>query len=171
MLFIQFQSPYFKGFRKLKKFAFESTNGFLIPHMVEPKIAKPLFFSLPPLEKLEKKTIFLDLDETLIHSSSDPPLKDFDFVVRPTIDFETMSFYVLKRPGVDKNSRVFRWEIRGCCVYSRDSYRELDGKYVKDLAQMGRDLWKVVIIDDNPNSYAFQPQYTVQITIYTHFPN
>ncbi|KAL2931014.1 Uncharacterized protein RDABS01_036424 [Bienertia sinuspersici] len=181
------RSPKKQGFRKLKKSAFESTNEFLIPRMVEPEIAKPLFFGLPPLENPEKKTIFLDLDETLIHSSSDPLSKHFDFVVRPTIDGETMTFYVLKRPGVDKFLEYLcgKFEIvvftAGLREYAslvldeldknkvinhrlyRDSCRELDGKYVKDLAQMGRDLWKVVIVDDNPNSYAFQPQNAIPI--------
>ncbi|KAL2922300.1 Phosphatase PSR1 [Bienertia sinuspersici] len=130
--------------------------------MVKPKIAKPLSFGLPP--NPEKKTIFLDLDETLIHSSSGPPLKDFNFVVRPTIDCETMSFYVLKRPGVDKileylggkfDIVVFTAGLREYASFFldkldknkvinhqlyTDSCRELDGKYVTNLAQMGRDL-------------------------------
>lgn len=36
----------------------------------------------------------------------------------------------------------------------RDSCRELDGKFVKALSKLGRDLNRVVIVDYNPNSYA-----------------
>lgn len=94
---------------------------------------------------------------------------------------------MLKRPGVDEFLEYLskRFEIvvftAGLREYAslvldvldkykvinhrlyRDSCRELDGKYVKDLAQMGRDLWKVAIIDDNPNSYSFQPENAIQI--------
>ncbi|KAL2900384.1 Uncharacterized protein RDABS01_025466 [Bienertia sinuspersici] len=105
-----------------------------------------------------------------------------------------MCFYVLKRTGVDKilDYSCGKFEIMlliaGLRVYTslvlvelvknkvminqriyKDSCRELDRKNVKDLAQRGRNLWKVVIVDDNPNSYAFQPQNTIQITIYTHY--
>ncbi|KMS96640.1 hypothetical protein BVRB_8g201030 [Beta vulgaris subsp. vulgaris] len=181
------RSPKKQGFKKLKKTGFESTD-FLFPHISpEPKIAKPLFFGLPPLENPDKFTIFLDLDETLIHSSADPPAKNFDFVVRPTIDGDTMNFYVLKRPGVDQFLEFLssKFEIvvftAGLREYAslvldildknkvinhrlyRDSCRELDGKYVKDLAHMGRDLWKIVLIDDNPNSFSFQPENAIQI--------
>ncbi|KNA17510.1 hypothetical protein SOVF_079280 [Spinacia oleracea] len=185
------RSPKKQGFKKLKKTAVDTTD-FLFPHITPPsKIAKPLFFGLPPPENPEKLTIFLDLDETLIHSSADPPSKTFDFIVRPKIDGETMDFYVLKRPGVDEFLQYLseKFEIvvftAGLRDYAslvldvldknrvinhrlyRDSCRELDGKYVKDLAQMGRDLWKVAIIDDNPNSYAFQPENAIQIKPFT----
>ncbi|XP_021750472.1 probable C-terminal domain small phosphatase [Chenopodium quinoa] len=174
-----------QGFKKLKK---NADFDFLFPEKTpETKIAKPLFFALPPSENPEKPTIFLDLDETLIHSSADLPSKPFDFVVRPKIEGETMDFYVIKRPGVDEFleflSKKFEIVIftAGLREYAslvldnldknrvinhrlyRDSCRELDGKYVKDLAQMGRDLWKVAIIDDNPNSFSFQPENAIQI--------
>ena len=45
----------------------------------------------------------------------------------------------------------------------RDSCRQVGGKLVKDLSEMGRDLEKVVIVDDNPNSYENQPDNGVPI--------
>ena len=48
-----------------------------------------------------KKTLVLDLDETLVHSSF-MPIKDPDFVVPVTIDNHSHNVYVLKRPGVDE---------------------------------------------------------------------
>lgn len=179
------RSPKKQGFRKLKK----TQNDAVLqsPFFPSPKASKSLFMGLPKSPNPDKKTIFLDLDETLIHSRPDPPPACFDFMVRPIIDGEPMNFYVLKRPGVDEfldfvSSKfevvVFTAGLReyaslvldeldrnrviGHRLY-RDSCREMDGKYVKDLSHMGRDLWKVVIVDDNPSSYALQPENAIQI--------
>uniref|UniRef100_A0A7C9AKM4 Protein-serine/threonine phosphatase n=1 Tax=Opuntia streptacantha TaxID=393608 RepID=A0A7C9AKM4_OPUST len=177
-------SPKKHGFRKLKKFPLEKQTHQVFPH---PNVSKTLFFGLPPLQDRKKKTVFLDLDETLIHSSPDPPPEKFDFIVRPQIDGEIMNFYVLKRPGVDELLEFLsgKFEIviftAGLEEYAsavldeldknrvinhrlfRDSCREMDGKFVKDLSQVGRDLWKVVIVDDNPSSYSFQPENAIRI--------
>ncbi|OMO86918.1 NLI interacting factor [Corchorus capsularis] len=37
----------------------------------------------------------------------------------------------------------------------------MEGKYVKDLFEMGRDLGKVVIVDDNANAYSLQPENAI----------
>lgn len=34
---------------------------------------------------------------------------------------------------------------------------------MKDLSVMGRDLDRLVIVDDNPNAYAFQPENAVPV--------
>ncbi|XVF25589.1 hypothetical protein REPUB_Repub13aG0225000 [Reevesia pubescens] len=143
---------------------------------------------LPPLISESKKTIFLDLDETLVHSSPDPPPKMYDFVVKPNIEGRVMNFYVLKRPGVDFFLEEIskRYEVvvftAGLKQYAsqvldkldpkgllisyrlyRNSCKEVEGKFVKDLSEMGRDLGKVVIVDDNPNAYSLQPENAVPI--------
>ncbi|KAK7302994.1 hypothetical protein RJT34_13893 [Clitoria ternatea] len=134
-----------------------------------------------------RKTVFLDLDETLIHSKASPPPERFDFVVRPVIDGERMDFYVLKRPGVDEflEALAAKYEVVVFTAalkeyasmvldrldqnrlishrFYRDSCRNVDGKLVKDLSQMGRDLKRVVIVDDNPNSFANQPENAILI--------
>ncbi|XP_031269846.1 CTD small phosphatase-like protein [Pistacia vera] len=158
-------------------------------------VPKVLFFGkenvLPPLISPEKKTIFLDLDETLIHSKPDPPPEKFDFIVRPRIDGEIMNFYVAKRPGVDAflESISKKYELvvftAGLKEYAslvldrldekrvishrlyRDSCKQHDGKFVKDLSEMGRDLKKVVIVDDNPNAYIFHPQNAIPMKPFT----
>ncbi|KAI3966008.1 hypothetical protein MKX01_010965 [Papaver californicum] len=118
---------------------------------------------LPPSLLPERRTIFLDLDETLIHSTTDPSPERFDFIVRPRIEGEVMDFYVLKRPGVDEflESISKKFEIvvftAGLKELYRDSCKEMDGRFVKDLSQIGRDLKNVVLVDDNPNAYIFQP--------------
>lgn len=98
-----------------------------------------------------------------------------------------MNFYVLKRPGVDEllESLAAKFEVvvftasmkeyaslvldrldRNRLISHRlyrDSCREVDGKFVKDLSEIGRDLKRVVIVDDNPNSYANQPDNAIPI--------
>ncbi|XP_057464749.1 uncharacterized protein LOC130754539 [Actinidia eriantha] len=146
---------------------------------------------LPPPSSPEKPTIFLDLDETLVHSKPDPPPENYDFVVRPVIDDVKIDFYVKKRPFADEFleflSRKFEIVIftAGLEEYAslvlerldrkslishrlyRDSCREVEGKLVKDLGDLGRDLRRVVIVDDNPNSYALQPENAIPILPFT----
>ncbi|KAK2393787.1 SCP1 small phosphatase [Trifolium repens] len=141
---------------------------------------------LPP-SILNRKTIFLDLDETLVHSTTSPPPDRFDFVVRPIIDGAPMDFYVVKRPGIDEllESLASRFEIvvftAALKEYAslvldrldrnrfishrlyRDSCRNIDGKLVKDLSHVGRDLKSVVIVDDNPVSFSNQPENAILI--------
>ncbi|KAK9267679.1 hypothetical protein L1049_010111 [Liquidambar formosana] len=111
----------------------------------------------------------------------------FDFVVRPTIDGEVLNFYVLKRPGVEELLEALgaKFEVvvftAGLKEYAslvldrldrkaviahrlyRDSCKEVDGKFVKDLSELGRDLKQVVIVDDNPNAYVFQPENAIPV--------
>lgn len=52
-------------------------------------------------EDLGKKTLVLDLDETLVHSSF-KPVPNADFVISIELEKEVHHVYVLKRPGVDE---------------------------------------------------------------------
>lgn len=47
-------------------------------------------------------------------------------------------------------ARLFREQ---CVVYQ--------GKYVKDLALMGRDLSQTIIVDNSPCSYLFHPENAI----------
>ncbi|GAB2287544.1 hypothetical protein Dimus_021919 [Dionaea muscipula] len=173
------------GFQKLlKKTNNEQSLRFAIAQ-------KTLVFGLlPPLED-PKITIILDLDETLVHSKPDPPPGEYDFIVRPEIDGQIITFYVLKRPGVDefleflaRRSSSFEVVVftAGLRAYAslvldeldrepraishrlyRDSCRTVEGRYVKDLSEMGRDLRRMVIVDDNPCSYALQPENGIPV--------
>ncbi|XP_054800597.1 uncharacterized protein LOC129304816 [Prosopis cineraria] len=174
-----------KGYKILKKMRSEGQ------HCEESlnDIRRTLVFNnpLPPLISTDKRTIFLDLDETLVHSKTDPPPERFDFVVQPRIDGVAMNFYVLKRPGVDEFLEylaakfevvVFtaalkeyasvvldRLDRNGLISHRlyRDSCKQVEGKFVKDLSEMGRDLKRAVIVDDNPNSYEKQPDNAIPI--------
>ncbi|KAL9665707.1 hypothetical protein QQ045_000026 [Rhodiola kirilowii] len=152
---------------------------------------RSLFFEnprkLPPQILPEKPTVVLDLDETLVHSTVDPPTRRFDFIVRPKIGDEFVNFYVLKRPGLNEfleklaseyevviftaglreyaSLVVDRIDPRGLISHRlyRDSCKEMDGKFVKDLGEIGRELKKVVLVDDNPNAYFLQPENAIPV--------
>ncbi|GLU22804.1 hypothetical protein SLE2022_388520 [Rubroshorea leprosula] len=159
------------------KFDFEFDTGIVPPHHLV--VNRRL---LPPLATEGKKTIVLDLDETLIHSSPDRPPKSYDFVVRPEIEGKTVTMHVLKRPGLDEFLKELseKFEVvvftAGLKPYAslvldnldpegkifthrlyREACKEIRGRYVKDLSELGRDLGEVVIVDDNPKSYSLQP--------------
>lgn len=63
----------------------------------------------------------------------------------------------------------FRWGVfrarlfRDSCVFHR-------GNYVKDLNSLGRDLRRVVIVDNSPASYIFHPDNAVSISC-IHYVN
>jgi len=54
---------------------------------------------VPPSES-SKKTLVLDLDETLVHSSF-TPIKHVDWIIPVQIDDKINPVYVSKRPGVE----------------------------------------------------------------------
>jgi len=143
---------------------------------------------LPELEERDrtKKCMVIDLDETLVHSSF-KPISNADFIVPVEIDGTIHQVYVLKRPHVDEFLRAMgemyecilftaslakyadpvcdlldKWEIfrsrlfREHCVFHR-------GNYVKDLARLGRELGKIIIIDNSPASYIFHPDNAVPV--------
>uniref|UniRef100_A0A8P4KD52 Mitochondrial import inner membrane translocase subunit TIM50 n=1 Tax=Dicentrarchus labrax TaxID=13489 RepID=A0A8P4KD52_DICLA len=98
----------------------------------------PAKFLLPEASIADygKNCVVIDLDETLVHSS----FKYAD----PVAD-------LLDQWGVFR-SRLFRES----CVFHR-------GNYVKDLSRLGRELSKVIIIDNSPASYIFHPENAVPV--------
>ena len=52
------------------------------------------------------------------------------------------------------SSRLFRES----CVFHR-------GNYVKDLSRCGRELTKILIVDNSPASYIFHPENAVSLNI------
>lgn len=137
--------------------------------------------------KMQKKTIVLDLDETLVHSSEKPP-RFYDFAIEVTMGGETTTYYVLKRPGLDElltelankyelvlftasmkeyaDAVLDRIDPHRAIRYRlfRDSCTEISGKFVKDLSLLGRDLKRVIIVDDNPNAYMLHPQNAIRVS-------
>ncbi|OAE26704.1 hypothetical protein AXG93_3310s1030 [Marchantia polymorpha subsp. ruderalis] len=145
---------------------------------------------LPPMraEHEGKMTLVLDLDETLVHSSLDPsPAYDYSIEVEMKSRMR-QTFFVLKRPGVDDflaavaskfEVVLFTASTKGYAdavldvldpggrishrLY-QDSCSVLRGIIIKDLSLLGRQLSKVLIVDNNPQSYMLQPANAVPIS-------
>lgn len=128
-----------------------------------------------------RKCLVLDLDETLVHSSF-RPVPNADYILPVEIDGIVHHVYVIKRPGCDAflqrmgecyevviftaslakyadplldmldpynviRARLFR----EACVHHENAF-------VKDLSLLGRDPTDVIIVDNSPASYLFQPE-------------
>ena len=142
---------------------------------------------LPQPQEFKRKLLVLDLDETLIHTVSTDeqlpraPDKLFYF------NGQGRSYPVYKRPGVERflMSVASQFEVAvwtaGTRNYAepilnwldpygfittrlyRDSCTELeDGSYVKDLSKLNRLLSEIIIVDNNPYSFEFQPDNGIQ---------
>jgi len=134
-----------------------------------------------------RKTLVLDLDETLVHSSF-KPVPNADFVISIELENEIHHVFVLKRPGVDEFIRKVseKYEVvvftASLAKYADPLLDMLDpqrlmkarlfreacvqhyGNYVKDLSRLGRDLSQTLIIDNSPYSYIFQPDNAIPIS-------
>ncbi|KAL5488945.1 hypothetical protein EMCRGX_G017974 [Ephydatia muelleri] len=146
-------------------------------------------YLLPALEPghEDRKCVIIDLDETLVHSSF-KPVNNADFIVPVEIDNVVHQVYVLKRPYCDEFLKRMG-EMFECVLFTAslakyadpvanllDKYNAFSarlfrescvfhrGNYVKDLSRLGRDLTKVVIIDNSPQSYIFHPNNAVPVT-------
>jgi RNA polymerase II subunit A small phosphatase-like protein len=145
----------------------------------------PLLEAATP-ELSEKICLVLDLDETLVHSSF-TPIDGADFEIPLNMQGETHTVYVKKRPGVDHFLAVVAESFEvivftaSLALYANPVmdlldpnrvvhgrlYREhcvlIGGCYVKDIAKLGRDLKRTLIVDNSPLSYALQPENSVPI--------
>lgn len=133
-----------------------------------------------------KKTLVLDLDETLVHSSF-KKVNKADFLVPVDIDGVVHTVYVLKRPHTDEFlaacSELFEIVLFTASLSKyadplldmldtqetldyrlfRDSCVQRDYCYVKDLSKLGRSLKNSIIVDNSPQSYIFQPSNAIPI--------
>ncbi|KAH7890805.1 HAD-like domain-containing protein [Phlebopus sp. FC_14] len=155
-------------------------------------IPRPL---LPPIASAHtgRKCLVLDLDETLIHTTFEPtPMTEFLVPVRIERQWEIAC--VNKRPGVD-NFLKKMGEIYEVVVFTaslsdyaspvidkldvhrvishrlfRESCYRHKGNYVKDLSRLGRPMAEIVLVDNNPSSYYFQPKNGVSVKTWTSNP-
>ena len=153
--------------------------------LVQPTISHSL---LKPqtTEMKGKKTLFLDVDETLVHSSF-RATDNADIVLPIEIEGKIFEIYVLVRPHccefilevakyyevVIFTASLSKYAIplmdildpkrvapqrlfREHCTFFKDCF-------VKDMSRVGRPLNQVMIIDNSPNSYQFQPENGIPI--------
>lgn len=132
------------------------------------------------------KTLVLDLDETLVHSSyKDPGVPNI--LIPVEIEDKVINVYVLVRPGaveffetlsqyyeiviytaslskyadplmdiLDTNRVCGERLFREHCTY-------MNSIYIKDLSTLGRPMTDVILVDNSPNSYLFQPENAMPI--------
>lgn len=135
----------------------------------------------------KRKTLILDLDETLVHSGFQKP-DWYDYEVPVQFNGIVYTIYVQKRPGLDQFLRTV------CTLYdtyiftasmpeyaipvvqkvfpefpiqrilSRYHCRFIDGMLVKDLTIFNRDLATMVIVDNSPACYKMQPENGIEVS-------
>ncbi|GMM34372.1 protein translocase subunit [Saccharomycopsis crataegensis] len=141
-----------------------------------------LFFSEPTVDKLlpdappeiyrRPMTLVISLEDLLVHSEWDPK-KGWRTAKRPGLDYfllylsgfyeivlfsDNYSMYVEKTiQKLDPYNAYFS------AVLTKEAAKLQDGKVIKDLSLMNRDMGKIVIMDPNPDHYSLQPENALPI--------
>jgi CTD small phosphatase-like protein 2 len=146
---------------------------------VVPQWRQPL---LPPQTRSSamRKTLVLDLDETLVHSTLDE-CDSPDFTFQVTFGGKDHAVHVRRRPHLQEflervaelfevvvftaSQKVYAEQLLNIIdpqrrlvrhrIY-RDSCVYYEGNYLKDLTVLGRDLRSTVIVDNSPQAFGFQ---------------
>eukprot|EP00744_Colponema_vietnamica_P002758 GILI01004295.1.p1 GENE.GILI01004295.1~~GILI01004295.1.p1 ORF type:complete len:288 (+),score=58.55 GILI01004295.1:43-864(+) len=159
------------------------------PTNTSPNDASALRSLLPPPmpTNKNKKCLVLDVDETLVHSSYQPPGR-YDLHLKLRVQGNICNVYVAYRPFVREFFKfiaplfeivIFTASVSIYCEPLMDAlddtgslgrlrlFREhcsyVQGSHVKDLNLLGRDLNDVVIIDNSPIAYLFQQRNAIPI--------
>ncbi len=146
-------------------------------------------FLLPRLTRhSHKKTLVLDLDETLVHSTLDGSIDCSDFVFPVSLGTITHMVGVRKRPHLHTflkrmaqlfdivvftaSQKIYAEQLLDIVdpkgeyirhrIY-RDSCVVWEGNYLKDLTVLGRDLAHTIIVDNSPQAFGFQLENGVPI--------
>ena len=145
--------------------------------------------------KTQKKTLVLDLDETLIHSSMTPFPNRTNIVLQIDIGPEKYTIYSIQRPFVEEflNEMSLYFDIILFTasleqyskpllkiidknnvikhVYNREYCKFYEGYFFKDLSIINKDYKDLIIIDNNPVSYLFNKENGVPIKSWFDDPN
>lgn len=142
-----------------------------------------------------KMTLVLDLDETLVHSFM-APIENPDAVISISNGFDSFKIYCMYRPGMfeflEIMSRYFELVLFTASHkdyaeqllnkidpyrrylrhrFYRDTCTEVFGCYIKDLRVFGRDLSKILIVDNSIQAFAFQLDNGVPIVSWLGDPH
>lgn len=154
-------------------FSFDSEDPNFILQPI--KMEKYLPYASPEETKI---TLVLDLDETLVHFEESP--EGGEFLVRPQASefleqmaklFEVVVFtaamkdyadWILDRIDPNKNvsHRLYRQHTQ-----------PHNGIYLKDLNRLGRDLARVIIVDNSAENFQLQPENGINIKTWHNDPN
>jgi CTD nuclear envelope phosphatase 1 len=135
----------------------------------------------------KKKILVLDLDETLIHSSTQGS-RYHDHVIEVMVDKHICLYYVYKRPFVDHFlKKVSEWykiviftaslaeyadpvidylDSKNCVIskrFFRDSCIPMNGSYAKNLSLVDEDLSSLILVDNSPVAYQHYPENGIPI--------
>ena len=133
-------------------------------------------------------TLILDLDETLVHSTTDSCIRGWSFRVEVQIDDLSCLYFVHKRPHMDYFIRVISnwynlviftasleqyanpvvsWIDNGEGIFSRRLFRqhckERNGMFLKDLTVIDPDLSRVCLLDNSVASFLLHPDNAIPI--------
>ena len=144
--------------------------------LLSPKFSR--WKKLLPQKTCNKKTLVLDLDETLVHSGFIPFNSPSDLVIKIEQDNDVHDIHVLVRPHVEefleKMSKRFELVIFTASISNyanpllnaidkmgyvpfrlfREHCTLINTAFVKDLTRLGRDLKDIIILDNNPLAYS-----------------
>ncbi|KAL4473194.1 hypothetical protein ABPG72_015575 [Tetrahymena utriculariae] len=133
---------------------------------------------LPEMDKKHNYTLVLDLDETLIHyTEAYNNVKQF--VVRPYVQtflHQISEFYeiVVFTAGMPDyaNWVIDNFDTKGFIKHRlyRQHTLQIQNTFIKDLSRIGRDLSKVIIIDNLAENFQFQPDNGIFIRAWTDDP-
>ena len=137
--------------------------------LLEKNKVKPPF--LPPLDtKKYTYTLVVDLDETLVHYIEE---ENRAFVqVRPYADYfltEMGKYFeiVIFTAAAEDYADIVLNELDKNNVINFKLYRkhteQINGIFIKDLSKLGRDISKVIIIDNNKDNFSLQPENGLHI--------
>ena len=140
-------------------------------------------------DKIDKKTLVLDLDETLIHSQHFPfSSSKSDIVLKLNLENnEPHDFHVLIRPGakefIRKMNKLYELVIftasvskyaiplinlideKGLCIHRlcREHCSFVNTFFTKDLSKLGRDLKDIIIVDNSPLAFSLNKENGIPI--------
>ena len=159
-------SNVFSSFKEISSCFFLYYSNFKI--LIEKNKVKPPF--LPPLDKKYLYTLVLDLDETLVHYIEE---ENRAYVqVRPYADYfltEMGKFFeiVIFTAAAEDYADIVLNELDKNKVINYKLYRkhteQVNGIFIKDLSKLGRDISKVLIIDNNKDNFSLQPENGLHI--------
>ena len=131
------------------------------------KVSAP--FLKKPSDK--KYSLVLDLEETLININQDgicnfrPGLFSFLNAVKPF--YELISF--TNESKYSSDSLIKQIEVKNK-YFDYNLYREhltFNGKeFIKDITKLGRDIKKIIIVDNISNNFKLNPENGIQIAPY-----
>ena len=152
----------------------EISNGFVLYYtnfkiLIEKNKVKPPF--LPPLdEKKYTYSLILDLDETLVHYIEE---ENRAYVqVRPYADYflnEMAKYFelIIFTAAAEDYADIVLNELDKNKVINYKLYRkhteQINGVFIKDLSKLGRDLSKILIVDNNKDNFSLQPENGLHI--------